>query len=567
MDLAGFDQTEKIGETSRAEIWRARQITLERIVCLRMLKKEFASNPAEVKAFVEPARAAAKLKHPNLVQIYDIVEKDGQCYVVMEYVSGMLLSNVLANGPIPQRRALQIAKAVASALNHAWRTERLVHRNIKPAAIALSDVNVAKIADVSLATVVDPQGNPMGRENDTIQGTPNYIAPELVRGSGAMDFRSDMYSLGATLYHMVTGVVPFAGVDQVAVLDKQVTDSIPYPREVNPAVSTGTAKIIQRMMMKNPMDRYQSWADAVRDMEKVAGGGFLITKGTDNIPRPSTVANPVSPVDEQAEREAALRDRPVPLVLRLLLWLVLLFGLAVLFLYRLGLPIGDVFAHYAGIGTAVTQKPPARNAAVMPAIPAGPTDNGRRQPQPPAVPQMTADEQTMLDKAKEDLAALLVDRQVTKAAERLEWELGQSASPLVRRELEALKPIIRAAAEIDRAVIQEFESRIGKEVTVVLKNGTARLKLQAIAGDNVCGAPVSEDGAVSTNLVVFRTSSMDPSERSKWLGAAPTPERGAMKYLLHMESGDYGSAATFATRCGPFSQAFGAIAKRKQTGP
>jgi serine/threonine-protein kinase len=566
MDLAGFDQTEKVGETSRAEIWKARQISLERTVCLRVLKATYASNPEEVRTFIEPARAAARLKHSNLVQIYDIVEKNGQCYVVMEYVAGMLLSNVLVNGPIPQRRALQVAKAVAGALNHAWRTSRLVHRNVKPAAIALSDVGVAKIVDVSLATIVDEQGYPAAKEQDTIQGTPNYIAPELVRGPGAFDFRSDMYSLGATLYHMVTGVVPFAGVDQVAVLDKQVDSTIANPRDVLPGISSGTAKIIQRMMMKNPMDRYQTWADAMRDMEKVAGGGFLVTKNTDNVPRPSTVADPLSQVDEQAEREAALRDRPVPLLVRALLWLVLVSGLAVLFLYRMGLPVGDIFAHYA---SAAGGRQGAGETRTAPPAQTGPApDSGRLQPPAPApVPQLTPDELAAIEKVREDLAALLVDRQPAKAHDRLEWELGQAASPLLRHELETLKPIIKASSEIDRNVIQEFESKIGKDVTVSLRNGTVRIRLQAIAGDNVCGALISEDGVVSTNLVVFRTTSMDPVERSKWLGAAPTPERGAMKYLLYMESGDYESAAAFASRCGPFAKAFGAIARRKQSAP
>jgi serine/threonine-protein kinase len=567
MDLAGFDQTEKVGETSRAEIWKARQIRLERTVCLRVLKPAYASNPDEVRAFIEPARAAAKLKHSNLVQIYDIVEKDGQCYVVMEYVAGMLLSNVLVNGPVPQRRAMQIARAVAGALNHAWRTSRLVHRNIKPAAIALSDVNVAKIADVSLATTVDEQGCPAAKEQDTIQGTPNYIAPELVRGPGALDFRSDMYSLGATLYHMVTGVVPFAGVDQVAVLDKQVDSTIPNPRDVLPGISSGTAKIIQRMMMKNPLDRYQNWADAMRDMEKVAGSGFLVTKSADNVPRPSTVADPVSQVDEQAEREAALRDRPFPFLLRALLWLVLVSGLTVLFLYRLGLPVNDVFAHYASSAFGGRQGP-TETVAVTPASAIPAPNPGRGHPPTPAPePRLTPGEQVALDKAREDLAALLVARQPAKALDRLQWELGQAASAPVRQELDALKPIIKAASEIDRTVIQEFEGRIGKEVTVNLRNGAFRLRLQAIAGDNVCGSPIANDGTVSTNLVVFRTTSMDPVERSKWLGAAPTPERGAMKYLLYMESGDYESAAAFALRCGPFAQAFAAIARQKQSTP
>jgi hypothetical protein len=566
MDLSGFDQTEKIGESSRAEIWKARQISLDRLVCLRMLKSQYASNPDEVKSFVEPARAAAKLKHAGLVQIYDVVANDSRCYIVMEYAPGILLSNALVNGSIPQRRAMQVARTIAAALDYAWRTSRLVHRNIKPSVIALDDAHTAKISDISLATIVDPQGHPMGKDDDTIKGTPNYIAPELVHGSGVIDFRADMYSLGATLYHMVTGVIPFAGIDQVAVLDKQVNDTIPNPRDVVPTILSGTAKIIQRMMMKNPLDRYHTWAEAMRDMDKIASGGFLVVKPLDGAPRPSTVADPFTPTDEKAERAAALQARAVPLVIRMLLWLVLLFALTVLFFHRLGLPVDQALGHYAAL---VVPTRPTPESAVAPRAGAA-VPNVTVQQTPPApnnAAALTPDEQALLRKTKENLAELLVERQTAKAAESLDWELRQAAVPLLRQELDALRSIVTAVAQLDRAVVQEFEAKVGKDVAVRLKNGVANIRLQAISGDTVCGAPVSEDGAVATNSVVFRISSVDPIERSRWLGAATTPDRSAMKFLLYMEGGDYESAAAFALNCGPLAEAFRAIVKRKQTVP
>jgi hypothetical protein len=300
-------------------------------------------------------------------------------------------------------------------------------------------------------------------------------------------------------------------------------------------------------------------------MDKVAGGGFLITKTVDNTPHPSTVADPSTPVDEKAERDAERESRPVPLLVRMFLWFVLLLSLTLLFFYRLGLPVNEALGHYAALAMpkgsqrdpTVKQSPGHTAASQRP-------DRTLISNNPD---ELTQDERALLGKIKEHLATLLVERQASKASKQLEWEHQHAAAPLFRQELDALRPIISAAAQIDKAVIREFESKIGKDVTVRLTNGVANIRLQAISGENVCGAPISDKGVVAANSVMFKISSMDPIERSRWLGAASTPDRCSMKFLLYMEGGDYESAAAFAVNCGPLAEAFRAIAKNKQSAP
>jgi serine/threonine-protein kinase len=554
MELQGFDQIEKIGESSRTEIWKARQVSLDRLVCIRRLKQEFTANRDDVQSFLAPAKAASKLKHPNLVQIFDVIERDGQCLVVMEYVSGMLVSHLLVNGPVPQKKALQVAKAVASALDH-MRRSNLIHRNVKPSVIALDEINTAKIADIGLATVVDPQGHTLDKSAGLIQGTPNYMSPEQARGSEVLDFRSDMYSLGATLYHMVTGRSPFANMEPEAIIEGHLSGTVSNPRDLDPSISAGTAKIIQRLMMKKPLDRYASWGEAIRDMERVAAGRFLLTGAPDGQ-RPSTVADPAPTGNAEEAARMAREAAPFSLLLRIAMWLVLAVWLVVLFAYRLGLPM-----HAIVTGPA-------------PLVPPEPTRPANAVVSPTEAPKTTAGtdgasarsdaEARQIVSLRQEAAELLAARQFGRADARIKAELLQDGTGSYRAQVEDLRRIVHAVADTDRTVAEGFLSKVGRDVTVRVGGREENLLLQAMAGDTVTGTRITGGPPASSNTVTFKLSSLDPIERSRWVGAASTPERAAMKCILYMNGGDYESASAFAANCGPLSDALKTLADQKR---
>ena len=192
-----------------------------------------------------------------------------------EYVEGTSIQRLITlEGPIAQKRALSIALEVARALNYAWTKLRLVHRDIKPANILLDTDKSIKVADLGLVLQKSPRGNTPSPTH--IEGTPHFMSPEQARGSGDLDSRSDIYSLGCTLYHMVTGVMPFqdSGLEQV--LQNQISGHVPHIRDVNPKVTMATANVIQKMMIKDPALRYEDWPALIADLQKAIGGRMVV---------------------------------------------------------------------------------------------------------------------------------------------------------------------------------------------------------------------------------------------------------------------------------------------------
>ncbi len=327
--IGGFEIRERIGAGGMAIVWKAHQTSLDRIVAIKVLRDEFASDPDEVRMFMDEARAAAKLSHPNIVQVYDTGYENGVYYFVMEYVSGQTLGRILRiQGKQSLKQALHVTSNVAVALDYAWRKAGIVHRDIKPDNIMLDDDGVVKVADLGLAKVGHGHSTNPGA-TVTIEGTPNYMAPEQAQGL-AVDCRTDIYALGATLYHMVTGRMPFENYSVEDAMQAQIEQTLPNPRDINPHVSVGVVQIVTRMMMKRPDDRPADWGDAMRDIRRVAAGRVLLNAG---VQGKSTVA----PSAARESRSAASSVEPpkpsaVPASWRAVRWLVLLLiwgGLAV----------------------------------------------------------------------------------------------------------------------------------------------------------------------------------------------------------------------------------------------
>lgn len=251
-------------------VFLARQVSLDRKVALKVLAPRFAKNENYVRRFLREAKSAAKLNHPNIVAAIDVGDTNGVKYFVMEYAEGPTVAELLQRGgAMDEKRALAILIPVARALDHAL-LNGFVHRDIKPANIIVTKEGVPKLCDLGLAKEVE-QGTGDTEEGQTM-GTPDYISPEQARGEGDIDIRSDIYSLGATFFHMVTGRVPFPGPNPAVVMTKHLTEGVPNARDANPAVSPETSKLIAKMMSKDRKDRHQTPAELIDDLSAIQEG-------------------------------------------------------------------------------------------------------------------------------------------------------------------------------------------------------------------------------------------------------------------------------------------------------
>ncbi|HOX05838.1 MAG TPA: protein kinase [Planctomycetota bacterium] len=268
--IEGFELIKKLGEGGMGATFLARQISMDRLVALKLLKKNLARDSSFVARFQREAQLAGKLGHPNIVSALTVGESGGYHYLAMEYVEGRNAFAAVPPGEaMEQKRALGIVLQVARALEAADR-EGIVHRDIKPDNILVTAEGLAKLCDFGLARQTEADSRLT--QTGTMLGTPHYVSPEQARGDAAIDIRADIYSLGATLYHFVTGRTPFQGPSAAAIMAKHLTDRMPWPRDLNPRVSEGCCRVIARMMAKEPADRYQTPAELIADLESLVAG-------------------------------------------------------------------------------------------------------------------------------------------------------------------------------------------------------------------------------------------------------------------------------------------------------
>lgn len=285
----GYEFLQVIAEGGTSQVWLAKQKSLDRVVAVKVLDASLLEDAEERERFRAEAKAAGQLDLPALVRVLDFGESDGLLYYVMEYVEGMSLADWLRDhGRMSVVQALQVAEIIASAMGAAWEKAGLVHGDIKPGNVLLGQDGAVKLTDLGLARLTArsrvegsaeaaaSEGVTSGDEKSggwTLAGTPTYLAPEQVQGVPA-SVQSDIYSLGLTLYHLVTGKVPFDGLGLEKLLEAQLNDYLPDPCEVTGAkVPVGVAWLLAKMTAKEPSERPASWASLLEDLEKVIGGG------------------------------------------------------------------------------------------------------------------------------------------------------------------------------------------------------------------------------------------------------------------------------------------------------
>ena len=269
--IPGYQLIKKVGAGAMAVVYKARQVSLNRIVAVKVLPKRLSKNQEFVERFYKEGRAAAQLNHNSIVQAIDVGESGGFHFFVMEFVEGCTVYDELATGKVyDEAEAIEIITQVAEALLHAH--ERgIIHRDVKPKNIMLTKDRVAKLADMGLARETSDLEAAMA-EAGRAYGTPYYISPEQIRGEVDIDHRADLYSLGATFYHMITGKVPFEGPTPSAVMHKHLKEPLTPPDHVNTRLTTGCGAMIERLMAKDRDHRYANARELLGDLELLARG-------------------------------------------------------------------------------------------------------------------------------------------------------------------------------------------------------------------------------------------------------------------------------------------------------
>jgi eukaryotic-like serine/threonine-protein kinase len=263
--IPGYEILETLQAGTMSQVYRARQTSLDRIVAVKVLNADLVRSVEYRMRFLREARLSGQLSHPNLIATLDAGEVDGHPYFVMEYVQGMTVEAALARQQaFDETMALRVTLALAEALRY-FHAHGLLHRDIKPANVILTKEGRVKLVDLGLArSKHDPELSAV--EEGKAIGTPTYISPEQVNGSVEPDIRSDLYSLGATLYRMVTGRVPFAGETSREVMRMHADRETPLvpPVEIDPAISSGLNALILKMLDRDRDQRFRDPAELIQ---------------------------------------------------------------------------------------------------------------------------------------------------------------------------------------------------------------------------------------------------------------------------------------------------------------
>jgi len=301
--IPGYQLLERLGQGSMGVVYRAKQLSMDRVVAIKVLLKSLAMNKEYITRFQREARLAAKLNNSHIVQAIDVGQAGNHHFFVMECVTGTTLKEYMDGSRVYEElEALRIIHQVADALNHAHQ-RGLIHRDVKPENIIISADGVVKLADLGLARQTADEKT-SSAEAGLVVGTPYYISPEQIRGERDVDARTDIYSLGGTLYHMVTGQVPFSGPNPKVVMQRHLHEQLKPPDHINTELSNGLGEMVETMMAKRREDRYPTTADLIADIDSLLlGEAPMLARGMTAQPSLAGLADAEDQEDEPDEAE------------------------------------------------------------------------------------------------------------------------------------------------------------------------------------------------------------------------------------------------------------------------
>ncbi|MBO3330001.1 Stk1 family PASTA domain-containing Ser/Thr kinase [Clostridium perfringens] len=260
-----YELLQCVGEGGMSFVYKARCRKLNRFVAVKILKDEFKNNEEIVRRFKKEATAIANLSNPNVVNVLDVGTQDDINYIVMEYVEGKTLKDIIKEkGALPYEVAISIGIKVAKALECAHKSG-IIHRDVKPQNILVTEEGVVKVTDFGIAKSMD--SSTIAHTN-SVMGSAHYFSPEQAKGTYT-DYRTDLYSLGIVLYEMVTGVVPFNGDSPVTVAVKHIQEKAIPPKNINQNIPNSLNDLIMKAMEKDPVNRYQTAKEIIGDLEKI----------------------------------------------------------------------------------------------------------------------------------------------------------------------------------------------------------------------------------------------------------------------------------------------------------
>ncbi|MDD5698631.1 MAG: serine/threonine-protein kinase [Victivallaceae bacterium] len=276
LQLDDFVLEEKLGSGGMGEVWKAKQQSMNRDIALKILSPELSADKVFINRFLDEAVMTGKLRHPNIITAYTAGNTAGYYYLAMQYVDGIeLLDKIKIDGMLPEHEALRIARIIASALGYAWEQHHMLHCDIKPGNIMIDQQRMPYLMDMGIARIVSEHDSLPGKRR-TVVGSLQYMSPEQAAGDAKLDFRTDIYSLGATLYQMVTASLPFGSKTVETSVFRKVERQLLPPIERNPYLSPGCSALISRMMANHCEDRQSDWNYVIDDIDAVLAGTYVV---------------------------------------------------------------------------------------------------------------------------------------------------------------------------------------------------------------------------------------------------------------------------------------------------
>ena len=268
--IGDYEIEQWLGSGSMGEVHLANHGTMNKKVALKMMLNQLGMEEEDVQRFIREIHNQAKLNHNNIVGAINAGEFDGGYYLAMEFVEGDSLEEIITNeGPMDEKRALKTCLGIVSAMEYIWDKENMIHRDLKPSNIMIDKEGVSKLMDLGVAKR-QGQDIDLTAPGMTV-GTPYYMSPEQAQAQ-SLDQRSDIYGLGATLYHIVTGQAPYEGGSSIEVMSKKLSEPPIKVRELNDKISKPCCDLIFKMMRLKPENRHQSWEEVRTAMEDVLKG-------------------------------------------------------------------------------------------------------------------------------------------------------------------------------------------------------------------------------------------------------------------------------------------------------